>query len=144
MVAVFKKAFRDARGIALWTSIGFGVFAILVISFYPSLVQESESLNDMMSTLPEGMLSMIYGQADTDTIDIVEPGGYIHSQHSSWMVLIMGAILIGNIFNQFTNAERDNRMDVMLSLPVSRRSLIIGRALNTASVTLIMLTATWL
>ena len=69
----------------------------------------------------------------------------MQTEFASYSVLILGAIIISQAFNAFSNAERDYTMDMLLSLPVSRRHYLLGRLLNTAAVMALVLGASgWL
>jgi ABC-2 type transport system permease protein len=130
MLSVFRKAVRDARKMTLWLSIGFFLYIVMVIAFYPSLLEQSETMNELLASYPEGFLSAFYG-TDASEIDIADPGGYVHSQFALFLILILGAVAIAQAFNAFTNAERDGTMDILLSLPVTRRQVLVGRVLAT-------------
>ncbi len=144
MAAVFRKALRDSRRMALWLSVGLGVYAILIISFYPSMLEQSEEFDKLIEAYPEGILEMFTGGQDAASIELSNPGTWVQLEFASYVVLILGAIMIVQAFNAFTNAERDGSMDIMLSLPVSRRDYLLGRAAHTAILALIVLTACFL
>lgn len=144
MFAVFQKGFRDNRRTIFWLSFGLALYALMVVSFYPSLAEQQDELNELIDSYPDGMLALFYGDTESENIDLTEPGGFVQSQFATWMVLIIGGILIGQVFNAFTNAERSGTMDIMLSLPVSRRSLLLGRILNSMLSLLLVLTACFL
>lgn len=144
MTAVFKKALRDSRNLTLWLSIGLGLYAVLVISFYPAMVKESAQFNDLLKSYPEAMLKMFYGDIDVESLDITEPGGFIHSQFAIWMLLILGGIAIMQTFGGITSAERDGTMDMMMSLPISRRHYFLARVASTIIIVLLVLTVSFL
>ena len=145
MFSVFKKTFRDSQRTILWLSIGLGLYAIMIMSFYPSMIEQEENLNKLLESYPEEFISFFYGGVDdASEISISEPAGYLQSQFTPWMLLILGAVVIVQGFNTFTNAERDGSIDVMLSLPITRRDLLLGRLLSSITGTLLVLTACFL
>lgn len=137
MLVVLKKALRDSRRTILWLSVGFGIYALLIMSFYPSIVEQGDEFDELMESYPEEMMTMFIGE--TEDISISEPGNYVQIEFATWMVLIIGAMLIYQTFNSIINAERDGTLDVMLSLPVSRRSYMVGRFVNSAILVLSVL-----
>ncbi|MBN1679040.1 MAG: ABC transporter permease subunit [Anaerolineae bacterium] len=139
MTAVFRKAARDARRMMLWTGIIFAIYGLFVMAFYPSMVEQSEQLDELLESYPKEMMSMFYG-GDVEDLSVSEPGNYVNSQFTLWVVLVMGALVIAQVFNSITNAERDGTLDVMMSLPVSRRAMLLGRFANTALTILVVLT----
>ncbi len=131
MLAIFRKSFRDSRRTVWWLSIGFGLYLLLIMGFYPTIKSQAAEWQKLIDSYPEGVLTMFYG-AEIAEFDMTDPGMYIQTQFGGYSVLILGAIVIVQAFNAFTNAERDHSLDMVLSLPVSRRAYLFGRALNTA------------
>jgi ABC-type transport system involved in multi-copper enzyme maturation permease subunit len=143
VIAVFRKALYDSRKTILWLAIGLGLYVVALMSFYPTLTKDAEKFDELIQSYPKGLISMIY-QGDIADFQISNPGMFIQTEFMTWLLLIIGAIGIGQVFNAFTNAERDGSMDMFLSLPVSRRSYLIGRVLTTALMVLVVLTAMFL
>ena len=141
MLAVFRKAFRDSRKTTLWLCIGLGIYAFLIVSFYPAVLEQKDQITEMLDSYPEELMAMMYGETDIDRIDITDPAGFIQAEYGTWIMLILGAIAIGQTFNALTNSERDGTLDVMLSFPVSRRDYLVARFLNTNLTVLIAQTA---
>jgi ABC-type transport system involved in multi-copper enzyme maturation permease subunit len=142
LLAVFRKAFHDSWRVTFWLSVISVAYVLLVMVFYPSMVDQSKQINELLQSYPKQMMQAFYG-GDVQDLNISEPGNYVQSQIITWLVLMMGAIVTVQAFNAFTNAERDGTLDVMMSLPVSRRTYFIGRVANSAAVTLILLAACW-
>lgn len=142
MMAIFHKSFHDSRRTALWLSIGFGLYLLLIMGFYPTIKNQANEWKELLDSYPQGVLEMFYG-GEVAEFDIADPGIYVQTQFSGYSVLILGAIVIAQAFNAFTNAERDHSLDMVLSLPVSRRSYLMGRVLSTATVMALVLAA-WL
>lgn len=140
MAAIFRKAFRDSRRSAFWLSLGFGLYVMLLMAMYPAVKGQADEWKELIDSYPEGVLAMFYG-GDMADFDMTEPGTWVQTEFASYSVLILGAIVIAQAFNAFANAERDHTMDMLLSLPVSRRHYLLGRALNTAAVMALVLGA---
>jgi ABC-2 type transport system permease protein len=143
MAAVFKKAFRDSRRVTIWIVVISVLYVLLIMTFYPSMIEQSEELDKLMESYPKEMMQAFYG-GDVENLSVSDPGNYVQSQFLMWMELFIGAIVLVQAFNAITNAERDGTLDVMMSLPISRRRYLLGRIANTAAVTLILVAACWL
>ncbi len=141
--AAFRKAFRDSSRVLLWLSIFSVLYVLLIMAFYPSMVEQSAAMDRLMDAYPKEMLQAFYG-GDVEDLSISEPGNYLQSQFILWMELLMGVIIVVQAFNAFTNAERDGTLDVMLSLPISRRAYYLARVANSAFIAFILLLVTWL
>jgi ABC-type transport system involved in multi-copper enzyme maturation permease subunit len=142
VIAVFRKAFRDSSRVTFWLVVVSILYVLLVMAFYPSMIDQSAELDQLLEAYPKEMMQAFYG-GDVEDLSISEPGNYIQSQFIMWMELMMGAIVVVQAFNALTNAERDGTLDVMLSLPVSRRAYLVGRVANSAAIALILLVASW-
>lgn len=142
MMAIFHKSIYDSRRTALWLSIGFGLYLLLIMGLYPTIKSQAAEWKELIESYPEGVLAMFYG-GEVAEFDMTEPGMYVQTEFGGYSVLILGAIVVVQAFNAFTNAERDHSLDMMLSLPVSRRRYLLGRLLSTATVMALVLTA-WL
>lgn len=142
VVAVFRKAFRDSSRVTWWLVVFSVLYVLMIMAFYPSMIDQSAEMDKLLDAYPDEMMKAFYG-GDVEDLSISEPGNYIQSQFIMWMELMMGVIVIVQAFNAVTNAERDGTLDVMLSLPVSRRMYLIGRVANTTVITLILLLASW-
>lgn len=141
MQAVFRKALHDSRRTILWLIIGLGLYVLFTMLYYPTLVDQAEEMNELMREYPESLMGMFY-KGDLAEFDLTEPGTYIETYMGSYGVVIIGVLVIAQAFGAITNAERNNTLDVMLSLPISRRAYLLGRMLHTLfmiAVTLLMI-----
>jgi ABC-2 type transport system permease protein len=139
MYPVLSKAFYDSRRTMLWLGIGLAVFALITIGTFPTVQAEAENLNAAMEAVPEELMGLL-GGVDVGEFNLGDPVIYLNSQFFIWAVLILGATIIVQALNATINAERNGTLDVMLSLPITRRELLIGRFLNTVITLLVVLT----
>ena len=140
MTATLQKAFRDSRRGMVWLSIGLALYVLFTMAFYSTILEQADEFNDLINSYPEEMMGMFFGDEMGD-IDLSEPGTFIQTYFASYGLLIIGVIGIAHGFGAVTNPERDGTLDVMMSLPVSRRAYLLGRFLNTVIVLLVVLTA---
>ncbi|NJL92846.1 MAG: ABC transporter permease subunit [Anaerolineae bacterium] len=141
MIAIFRKALHDSRRTIIWLSIGMSIYVLLVLSFYPTIAEDTAALQEIVDSYPDAMITMFYGSDSAENLDLFSPGNFIQSQFMVFFILLLGAVIIGQAFNNFTNAERDGSMDMLLSLPISRREMLLGRGLSTVVFLLVVLTA---
>ena len=143
MLAVFRKVFRDSRRGTLWIAFGLGLYVLLTMSFYPTIMDQSEEFDELLESYPKELLSIFYS-GNVEDISLSDPATYAQTYFSAYTLLIMGTLVTAQAFRAITNAERDKTLDIMLSLPVSRRSYFLARVAHTVSVVLIVLTVVWL
>lgn len=139
MIAVFQKAFRDSRRTVIWTGIGLGLYVLFCLSFYPTILEQADEFNELLSNYPPEMMAMFYGDAATD-MNLADPITFLQTYIGVWGVLIIAAVVIVQAFNAITNEERSGAMDVLMSLPLTRREVLLGRIFNTGVGVLLMLT----
>jgi ABC-2 type transport system permease protein len=144
MQAVFKKALRDSRRIILWLSIGLGLYGLMMMGIYPDMLENKEQFDELIAEYPEELMNTFASGIDMSVVSFTDPDVFLHMYFTTFMVLIIGGFLIAQAFNAVTNAERDGTMDVMMSLPISRRNMLLGRIANTIVVTLMIITACFL
>lgn len=131
MLGVLQKAFQDSRRTVFWLCFGFGVYTIFIMSFFPTIVAQNDEITALMDSYPPEMMSMFMGGSDIADFDFTDPATYLQAEYITWFILIMGAMMTAQAFNAILNAERNGTLDLMLSLPVTRRQVIIGRIINT-------------
>lgn len=138
MYAVFEKALYDSRRTILWLCVGLSLYALLIVSVFPSIVDQGEELNELVESYPESIMGLV--GAESGAFDLADPVQFLNMEFMTWAVLILGAMAMMQAFNAVTNAERSGRMDVMMALPVTRRQMLAGRFLNTLVMLLVVLT----
>lgn len=143
MTATFRKAVFDSRRGLLWLAVGLALYAIMMMAFYPMMVEQSEDLDKMIDKMPKQFIGMFYS-GDLDEFSISDPGIFLQGRYMLWAVLILGATVGGQAFNAFINAERTGTLDLMLSLPVSRRNYFLGRVLHTALTVVVVLAVSFI
>jgi ABC-2 type transport system permease protein len=141
MVQVFRKAVHDSRKTMLWLSVGLMLYSLFVMSFFPSFQEQGEEIDELVQTYPEWMMNSFVG-GNLEEFSITDPSYFVQTYVTTWGMLIIAATMIVQAFNAITNPERDGSMDVMLSLPIARRAMLLGRVANTALTALVVLTAT--
>lgn len=142
MVILFRKVFRDSRRSLLWLVIGLGIYGSFVLSFFPTIVEEKELIQGLINRLPEQFVGVIFS-GDISEFDISDPAIFFEERYVAWMVLLVGGVLTAQALNAIIGAERDNTMDLALSLPVSRRQLMAVWMLNSASTIVVVLVASF-
>lgn len=143
MAAVLRKSLHDTRRTILWLAFGLGLYALFIMAYYPTVSKQGKKFDDLLKDYPKSIIAMVY-QGDPADFSISNPGNWIGTEFMSWILLIIGALIIGQTFNALTNAERDGTLDLMLSFPVSRRTYLLGRIANTAILVLVVLTTCFL
>ncbi len=140
MLSVLRKSMRDSRRTLFWLGFGFALYSVFIMSFYPSMLEQSDQLEELMDSYPPEMMNMFMAGVDVSEFDFTNPAQYIQAEYITWIMLILGTMFTAQAFNGILNAEREGTLDLLLSLPVTRRQIILARMVNTVLSILIVLT----
>lgn len=116
---------RSRRWGLVWWVVGIAAFISINILVYPSFRDQADQLNAVFANMPEAARNLF-----SDTGEFMSPVGYLSSQVFylmlpllfSFLTISMGASLIAR-------EERDKTIELLLSRPVSRGTLLFGKAL---------------
>ena len=123
--SVFTKAIWDRRRSTVWWVIGSATLISWVSLVYPILADSQEML-EVIEDLPSGMLA-VFG---IDPAIYLTGAGFLQAQFFSLFgpLMIIG-LAISLAVGATAREEKDGTMDMLLSIPVSRVSLITQKTL---------------
>jgi len=117
------RAFRELQRSAVGWAIAVVGVTLLYAAFYPSIRDSAAQLSDYMDKLPEAVKSVIGA-------DYTTPAGYLRSELFSSLGIILFLIFaIGAGSRAIAGEEERRTLDLVLSTPVRRRTLITDKAL---------------
>jgi ABC-2 type transport system permease protein len=135
---VFTKTLRDLRWPTFWVALGMGgmtaYFAILFPTY--SKILDIQSLMAKM-----GPVAKIFGASgDVNTLT-----GFLHIELFSMILPALLVVLMAGMGSGFTAGEESKgTIDVLLSYPISRRRLVLEKALAVFIAGVVAVAATWL
>lgn len=141
MRPIFMKTLYDSRKLMLWMFIGYALYGMMISGMYPSMIKAAEGYNELVETMPE--LLSFFG-LDAETFNMANLGNFLHLEMMIWLLIIAGVVAIYHAFNAFTNAERNHTMEMLLSLPLSRRDNLIGQFAATVVLLVVTLSGAYL
>lgn len=124
MLAELVHTLRRRRGQVIGWAIGLGLYAILMISMFDSIVG-IEGIRDLMEAYPEDLAGFFGGFTDMDT-----PKGYLDIYYFGYMPVIIGIFTVSLGAGLLVSDEEKGTLDLILSYPVSRTALFWGRVLG--------------
>jgi ABC-2 type transport system permease protein len=139
MNTVFRYQLRRLRGQTLGWGIAMMLFAMLISSFYETVVQQREQMEALLKNYPAEMLAF-FGNVS----EIATPDGYLTLEFFSFVPIVLGvfAVLVGS--GLLVADEEAGVLDLILAHPVSRTALFVGRLLAFVIATIGILVLTWL
>jgi ABC-2 type transport system permease protein len=136
---VFAKTLRDQRRSLLWWAIAAGLVVLMYSAFYPSIVDNAAQFDEYMKSLPKAVRDMLGGS------DITSPEGYLMSEIFGFMgpVLLM-VYSIGAGSRAIAGEEEAGTLDLLLSAPVRRRTVVSDKFGAMALGTFVIAGTMWL
>jgi len=125
MIPILTWTLWRRRWSIFWWSLGVALYMALIIAVYPSFRNQSAALNDSLNQLPQTVKSLV-----ADTNNFLSPVGYMSSNaYYLMMPIIFGVLGIGLGSSLLAKDEQDHTLELVLSRPVSRGTVLTGRGL---------------
>ncbi len=139
MRTVLRYALLRSRGQILGWGIGLAVLGAYLVGFYDTLVEQQASLDQLFRSYPRELMA-IFG----DFTQMFTPAGFLQVEFFSYMPLILGiyAVLAGS--GLLAGDEENGIMDLVLSYPLRRRDLFLGRLVSFLLAIACILALTWI
>ena len=140
MFAEFKHTLRKLRGQIIGWSIGLGLYALMMARLFDSIA-EIEGFSELINSYPEDLMAMV---GINDIALITTPKGFLDIYYFGYMAIIIGIFAVGMGAGLLVGDEEKGILDLVLSYPVSRVKLFLGRLLGLVTATGIVLALSWL
>ena len=129
---VMARTVGELRRPAIGWSIAVVGVSLLYTAVYPSIRSSADTLQAYIDKLPEAVKSVIGAEYTT-------PAGYLRSELFSSLGLILFLIFAISAGSRAIAGEEERRtLDLVLSTPVRRRTLIADKALAIVGVTFVL------
>jgi ABC-2 type transport system permease protein len=137
--AVWSKTLRDQRRALLWWCVAIGLVVLMYSAFYPSITANARQFDQYMKNLPRAVRDMLGGA------DIASPVGYLRAEIFTFMgpvLLLVYAIGAGS--RAIAGEEERGTLDLLLTTPVRRRTVVLDTFAAMAIGTLLIAATAWL
>jgi ABC-2 type transport system permease protein len=125
---VFTKDFWDRRVSMIWWIIGMVALTVWLTALYP-LLRDSQAMQEFLEEFPPELLAMFGMNPDT----FLTGAGYLSAQLFSFIApIVILAFTITAGVAATASEERSGTMDMLLSTPVTRQSVILQKAASLA------------
>lgn len=121
---VFTKALWDRRHSMTWWTIGMVAMTAWLVAVYP-IIRDSDAMQSFLDDFPPELMALFGIDPDI----YLTGAGYLQAQLFSFIApIILIAFAIGFGVSATAGEEKSGTMDMLLSLPISRTSLILQKA----------------
>lgn len=127
--SVFTKTMRDRRKAMLWWISGSAAYMLVIVLTWSAFNDPGlqESLNKLMEAYPPEMLAVV-GMSPGQSM--LSPVGYLTAEAFGWMVPLLLLILASGMGARAIAGEEEAKtMDLLLSNPISRTSVVVQKML---------------
>jgi ABC-2 type transport system permease protein len=138
MLAEYKHALRRWRGQIIGWSVGLGLYSLLMVSFFDTIVAMPE-YEELLANFPPEMMAFF-----SNIYAITTPAGYLDTYFFSYANIIVGIFVIGAAVGMLVGEEERGVLDLTLAHPISRAKLFAARTLALVTATTIILLVNWL
>lgn len=136
---VFAKTIRDQRKALAWWAVGIVGTVLMYASFWPSVRDNAEQFNRYLKDLPEFLSNLIGG------LDFATPEGYLQSELFSFIgPILMLVYAVGAGSRAIAGEEEARTLDLLLSVPVRRRRVLLDKFAAMAMGTLVLTLVMWI
>ncbi|HYJ61633.1 MAG TPA: ABC transporter permease subunit [Actinomycetota bacterium] len=131
--------FEHRRGLLGW-SIGIAAFVLLSLAFYPSIRENATQFQAVIDQMPAALRSVFLGEVT----DITSPVGYLNGRlFASTMPVLVLVFVIGWGSRAVAGEEEAHTLDLLLSMPVTRRRVFLEKFAALAAGLGVVCLATW-
>ena len=122
--AIIVATLWRRRWSLLWWTIGIGAFITLTLAVYPSFRDQAAQLDQALKTFPDSAKALF-----TDTNDFLSPVGYLSSQVYYLLLPLLFSFLTVSLGSSLiAKEESSGTIELLLARPISRTSLLLGKA----------------
>lgn len=122
MIIIFKKLFNERKASLVVYAISAILLMLMFISLYPSILENSEQLNQLFESYPEGLKSA-FGLEDIN-FDTLEK--FLSMEYFSFMWPILMIVIAISIAASLAREKETGTMSILLSRPMSRLKVYLG------------------
>ena len=134
---MFRKALKDLRWTVFWYAFGLILYGILILSFYPTVRENAEEMQQLMGAFPKSVMEA-FGANNMSTLAGWVGGKYLNVM---WPLIMSVFIIMAGAATVAREVERGT-IELLLSVPESRTRLLAAKlaALSTGIVVLVGVT----
>lgn len=114
--SIFRKTLHDVRWQIVWYGLGFALMAAMVVYLYPSYTSQIKTME-----LPDAVKALM-GGADYGTAR-----GFLGAEIFSWAAPVLSVFAIMAGTSILAGEEAKGTLDVLLSQPISRTTLLLSK-----------------
>ncbi len=122
--SVLLKSLADTRRSFAWWALGLVGYVAMIVSVYPT-IRDNHELERLMEQYPEALKALF---AFGGQLDFTSAAGYLGGELFSFMIpILLLVVSVGNGAASIAGEEERGTLDLLLSTPLSRRRIALGK-----------------
>ncbi len=119
---MFRQALKDLRWTVFWYSLGVFLYGLMILSFYPTVRDTTEPLQQYMDVFPQAFIEA-FGVSDMASLE-----GFIGGEFLNliWPLIASIFLIMAGTATVAREVERGT-IELLLSVPRSRTRLLMGK-----------------
>jgi ABC-2 type transport system permease protein len=121
-LVMFRQAIKDLRWPVFWYALGLAVYAVLILSFYPTVRENAASMSQLMDAFPKAIMDA-FGAGDMASLAGFVGGKFLNVM---WPVIVGVFVIMAGAATVAREVERGT-IELLLSVPESRTRLFAAK-----------------
>lgn len=139
ITSVYAKTLWERRRSTLWWTVGLVLLSVATIAFYPSIRNDAQSFDELVDSMPEGLLAAF--NID-DSTSLTTPSGFINSRLYSGIGPVLLAVFGIAVGTAAIAGEEDRgTLNLLMAQPISRTRLVTHKFAAAVTLTVILCAA---
>ena len=134
---MFRKALKDLRWTVLWYAFGLVLYGLLILSFYPTVRENAEEMQQLMGAFPKSVMDA-FGANNMATLAGWVGGKYLNLM---WPLIMSVFLIMAGAATVAREVERGT-IELLLSVPESRTRLLAAKLAALLTGILVLVAAT--
>jgi ABC-2 type transport system permease protein len=123
--SIYGEALWSRRSSLLWYVVGIGLIVAITVGVYPTVREGADTFTQLIESMPSGMMSFF---GVSDVAEMLSPAGFVNSRVNASIGAVVLAVFAISLGTGAIAGEEDRRtMDLVLSVPLSRRRIVLER-----------------
>ena len=128
MTQILLWELRQRKAAIIWWTVGIAILVTALMFVYPSIRDQAGQLEKVLNQLPAGLRELKTGSS---SVDVSSPIGYLNSQiYYATLPLFFIILAITRGSGLLGRDEQNHTLELLLSRPLSRGKLLLGKALS--------------
>jgi len=136
MIPIIKWELKQRKQSTIWWTVATVLVVGMILAIFPSIRDQANQFNKLLNGLPEGLRQLKTG--GSSAVNVADPVSFLNSQLYYITLPILQIILAVNLGSGLlAKDEQEHTLELLLSRPISRSKVLIGKALAGLSIMLV-------